>query len=123
MSLRTELPTMQNRSGGDVDLAEDAGVRVGVLLQDDLDVVEVVGEPDVVTFRVWCTRSPFVISTSRWSLPRSASTAGTSGSRRTVSVSMPIPASSSWPITSAGTLPSDTVMAAWTIDSVNALTP
>ena len=79
--------------------------------------------PDVVTLRVWCTRSPLVMSTSRWSVDRSASTSGTSGSRRTVSVSMSIPASSSWPITIAGTRPSDTVIAACTIDSVNALTP
>ena len=79
--------------------------------------------PDVVTLRIWCTRSPLVIRTSRWSRPRSASTSGTCGSRRTVSVSMPIPASSSSPTTDAGTAPSVTVMAAWTIESVNALTP
>ena len=34
-----------------------------------------------------------------------------------------MPVSSSWPITNAGTLPSETVIAACTIDSVNALTP
>ena len=34
-----------------------------------------------------------------------------------------MPASTSWPITRAGTVPSVTVIAAFTIASVNALTP
>ena len=35
---------MQKRSGVDVEIAEDPPVRVGVLLQHDLDVLEVVGQ-------------------------------------------------------------------------------
>ena len=38
-------------------------------------------------------------------------------------MSMSIPRSTSSPMTGAGTVPSDTVIAAWTIDSVNAFTP
>ena len=79
--------------------------------------------PDVSTLRVWWTRSPLVISTRRWSWARSASTAGTSGSSRTVSVSMAMPASTTASMTAAGTAASVTAMAALTIDSVNALTP
>ena len=44
MSLRTLLPTITNRSGGDAEAAQDLVVGGGVLLEDDLDVLEVVVE-------------------------------------------------------------------------------
>ena len=45
MSLRTELPTMQNRSRRHVEPLQQLGVDLGVLLEDDLEVGEVVLDP------------------------------------------------------------------------------
>ena len=79
--------------------------------------------PDVVTLRVWCTRSPLVISTVRTFGDTAASTSVTCGSRCTSSSSIERPRSASSPTTVLGIRPSVTVIAARTIDSVNAFTP
>ena len=45
MSLRTELPTMQNRAGATPTWRRIRSYVVEVLLQHDLDLLEVVGDP------------------------------------------------------------------------------
>src|SRR6056297_39558 len=79
--------------------------------------------PDVVTLRVWWTRSPLVISTVRTVGDTSANTSLTWGSRWTSSSSIERPRSTSSPTTALGIIPSVTEIAARTIDSVNAFTP
>ena len=119
MSLRTEFPTMQKRSGATPSWRRIRAYVSGSFSSTTSTTSKWWAIPDISTLRVWWTRSPFVISTRRWSRARSASTAGTSGSSRTSSVSIASPRSTSWPSTAAGARPSVTLIAAFTIASVN----
>ena len=110
--------------GRDVDGRQDAGIRVGVLLQHDLDVVEVVGQPrgrdlahlvHEVTLR---DQHEAVVATHVGQHLRHVRAAGARSrsacpSRRPAAPRRPTPAP----------VPSETVMAAWIIERVNALTP
>ena len=125
MSLRTELPTMQNRSASTPIVAQDPRVRRRRPSPGRPRCARSGGPaPTSSTLRVWWTRSPLVISTSRWSRPTSASTSGTSGQQAHRLGQHGHPG-----VDAAGRSPAPascrrtTVIAACTIDSVNALTP
>ena len=114
---------MQKRSGCDAEVVEDPPVRRLVLLHDDVDVAEVVGEAGLLEL------APLVDEVALGDQHEAVVAAevgehvGTPASRRTGSVSIAMPRATISPITVAGTAPCVTVTAHSTIDSVNALTP
>ena len=105
-------------------VGEDPRVRLVVLLQHDLDVLEVVGQAGrldlarlVDEVALGDQHEAVVARRGRRARRRRRGAGAPSRS------ACPCRGSSSSPITVAGTGPRDTVIAASTIDSVNALTP
>ena len=105
-SLRTELPIMQKRSGADADVGEHAGVCRLVLLADDVDVDEVVGEAGHLDLALLVHE--VALGDDREAVVRAEvreHLVATSGISRTGSVSIAMPGRTTSPITVAGTAP------------------